>query len=69
MSEVNATGMLQLYPGVCSEGIFYPHAHFSRIHADTRADTLLANSLGHRRAPIGWRAEVEAHSFCYVQLI
>ena len=28
MSEVNATGMVNLYPGVCSEGIMYPHAHF-----------------------------------------
>ena len=28
MLEVNATGMQQLYPGVCSEGL-HPHAHFS----------------------------------------
>ena len=29
MSEVTATGMHELYPGVCAEGILYPHAHFS----------------------------------------
>ena len=28
-SEVAVTGMLSLYPRVCSEGILYPHAHFS----------------------------------------
>lgn len=27
MVEVNATGMLLMYPGVCGEGTNYPHEH------------------------------------------
>ena len=36
MSEVAATGMEQLYPGVCSEGMLYSLMHtYTEIRADT----------------------------------
>lgn len=46
MWKVTATGMGHLYPGVCEEGILYPHAHFSgkMCHQLTWADTLLVTS-------------------------
>ena len=67
MSEVNATGMTHSYPGVCSEGRLYPHAHFSRkIRAKyRRRQTLFSltckgNSQGLERR----REEMEAYVFC-----
>ena len=52
MSEVNATGMTSSYPGVCSEGRLYPHAHFSRkIRAKYRRRQTLYSS--HTRAISG----------------
>ncbi len=48
MSEVAATGIEQLYPGVCSEGyIIFPHAH---LYGDTcryrRGQTLYSSLMG-----------------------
>ena len=68
MSEVAATGMLYLYPGVCTEGMFYPHAHFLDT-CDTymRGQTLYSfTTMGFPTASINGRVEVEACVFCFV---
>ena len=51
MSEVAATGMEQLYPGVCSEDLQILMHTFSRryVHIPTWADTLLVTHKGFLR--------------------
>ncbi len=47
MSEVIATGMLSMYPGVCSEDYLYPHAHYPDTSVHTAwADTLSFTDTG-----------------------
>ena len=47
MSDVIATGMLTMYPGVCSEDYPYPQAHFPDTSVHTAwADTLSFTDKG-----------------------
>ena len=67
MSEVNATGMDSLYPGVCIEDLILMHT-FPGGTCKYRAwaDTLLVNFSGNLRASINGREEVEAHADCII---
>ena len=64
MSEVTATGMQQLYPGVCSECILYPHAHFpDTCEIPAWAETLLVQHQGQSQGLNQRTVEMEAHAF------
>lgn len=74
MSEVDATGMEELYPGVCSEGIMYPHAHFPETGVTYWRGyySVSFNSKGYPRTSTSERAEVDTRVFLlcrYVPLI
>ena len=68
--EVDATGMHELYPEVCNEDIFYPHAHFSDTCNIRRGQTLYSSTAwAFPTASNDRRVEVEAHVFCCVVMI
>ena len=68
MLEVAATGMEQLYPGVCSEGLPILMHTFPRryVRIPAWADTLLVNTQGFSYGLRSGRVEVEAHVLRFV---
>lgn len=61
-------GMAQLYPGVCSEGILYPHTRYPRRLVSLYSvgiNSVSFNSKGFPRTSASGRAEVDTRVFSF----